>query len=189
MAPAAFNFNGRRLDLALGFRKARTAKEAARALGVETGSVFGLIQRMTAEGIIEPTGLGEPTRGSEYILTEDGAHALMLELERSRDPEEEESGVVLDGQEMIIARGGPLSRVQSVFADPGLSRVITWAATLGGDWLLALSVDADKFAAQKVVVALERAGCKCEHGKVDSTLSGRRLREQAVGLTDDGVVR
>ena len=53
MSRSGFNFRGRRLDLALAFRKARTAKEAARVLGVETGSVFGLIQRMAAEGIID----------------------------------------------------------------------------------------------------------------------------------------
>jgi DNA-binding MarR family transcriptional regulator len=188
MVSSAFNFNGRRLDLAIVFRNACTAKEAARALGVETGSVFGLIQRMMAEGIIEPTSLGEPTRGTEYVLTEDGAHALMLELERSRDPEEG-AGAVLDGQELIIVRGGLLSRVQAVFADPGLSRAIAWAATLGADWLLALSVDADKFAAQKLIVALEGAGCKCDHGKVDSKLSGRRLRERAADLADAEVAR
>jgi DNA-binding MarR family transcriptional regulator len=188
MAPATFNFNGRRLDLAIVFRRACTAKEAARSLGVETGSIFGLIQRMTAEGIIEPTSLGEPTRGTEYVLTEDGAHALELELERSRDPEEG-AGSVLDGQELIIARGGTLSRVQSVFADLELSRAVSWAATLGADWLLALSVDADKFAAQKLVVALEGAGCKCEYGKVDSMLSGRRLRERAADLDDVEVAK
>ncbi len=188
MSPSGFNFKGRRLDLAIVFRKARTAKEAARALGVETGSVFGLIQRMTAEGILEPLGLGEPTRGTEYALTEDGAHALALELERSRDPEEG-AGAVLDGQEVIVARGGPLSRVQAVFADPGLSRPIAWAATLGADWMLALSADADKFAAQKLVTALEGAGCICEHGKVDSKLSGRRLRERAADLVGAEAVR
>lgn len=188
MSPSGFNFKGRRLDLAIVFRRARTAKEAARALGVETGSVFGLIQRMAAEGIIEPLGVGEPTRGTEYVLTEDGAHALALELERSRDPEEDLDGV-LNGQEMIIARGGPLSRVQAVFADPGLSRAIAWAATLGADWLLALSADTDKFAAQKLVVALEGAGCRCEHGRVDSKLSGRRLRERAADLAGAEAVR
>lgn len=188
MSRSGFNFRGRRLDLALAFRKARTAKEAARVLGVETGSVFGLIQRMAAEGIIEPRGLGEPTRGTEYVLTEDGAHALTLELERSRDPEEG-ADAVLDGQEVIIARGGPLSRVQAVFADPGLSRAIAWAATLGADWLLALSADADKFAGQKLVIALEGAGCRCEYGTVDSKLSGRRLQERAADLTGVEAVR
>ena len=188
MSPSAFNFKGRRLDLALVFREARTAKEAARALGVETGSVFGLIQRMTAEGILEPLGLGEPTRGTEYVLTRDGAHALELELEPRHDPEEG-TGTVLDGQEVIIARGGPLSRVQSVFADPGLSRTIAWAATLGADWLLALGADADKFATEKLVVALEGAGCTCEYGKVDSMLSGRRLQQRAADLATAEVLR
>lgn len=188
MTASGFNFRGRRLKLAIVFRKARTAKEAASALGVETGSIFGLMQRMAAEGIVEPIGLGEPTRGTEYVLTEDGAHALALELERGRDPEED-TGTVVDGHEVIIARGGPLTDVQLVFADPALSLVIAWAATLGADWLLALSVDADQFAAQRLVVALERAGCKCERGKVDSRLSGRRLRERAVDLVGDEVSR
>lgn len=188
MTPVGFNFNGRRLDLAIVFRKARTAKEAARVLGVETGSIFGLMQRMTAEGIIEPIGLGEPTRGTEYILTEDGAHALTLELERRRDPEED-TGSLVFGQEAIIARGGSVLDVQSVFADPGRSLIVAWAATLGPDWLLVLAADADPFAAQRLVSALERAGCKCERGKVDSTLSGRRLRERAAELVGDEVLR
>lgn len=188
MSPSGFNFKGRRLDLALVFREARTAKEAARALGVETGSVFGLIKRMTAEGIIEPLGLGEPTRGTEYVLTSDGAHALELEMEQRRDPEEGLS-TLHEGQEVIIVRGGALSRVQSVFADAGLSRAIAWAATLGGDWLLTLAADTDKFATEKLVVALERAGCTCEYGKVDSMLSGRRLRQRAADLAPAGVLR
>lgn len=188
MAPSRFNFNGRRLDLAIAFRKAHTAKEAARALGVETGSIFGLIQRMAAEGIVEPVGLGEPTRGTEYVLTEDGAHALDLELERKRDPEEG-AGTVADGQEVIIVRAGPLVHVQSVFADPALSLVIAWAATLGADWLLALAADADQFAAQRLVIALEKVGCKCERGKVDSKLSGRRLRERAADLVGSEAIR
>ncbi|HXQ88372.1 MAG TPA: hypothetical protein VN733_01925 [Solirubrobacterales bacterium] len=188
MAPSAFNFKGRRLNLAIVFRKARTAKEAARALGVETGSIFGLIQRMTAEGIIEPIGLGEPTRGTEYVLTGDGAYALELELERRRDPEEG-TGAVLDGQEMIVARGGPVSRVQSVFADPGLSHPIAWAATLGSDWLLALAADADKFATEKLVIALEAAGCSCEYGRVDSRLSGPRLQQRAADLLNTEALR
>jgi hypothetical protein len=188
VAPVVFNFKGRRLNLAIVFRKACTAKEAASILGVETGSIFGLMQRMTAEGIIEPIGLGEPTRGTEYVLTEDGAHALTLELERRRDPEEG-AGTIREGQEMVIVRGGPLTEVQSVFADPALSLGIAWAATLGADWLLALSADTDQFAAQRLVVALERAGCKCERGKVDSRISGRRLRERAANLVGDEVVR
>lgn len=189
MASSRFNFNGRRLDLAVIFRKARTAKEAAHALGVETGSVFGLIRRMTAEGIIEPIGVGEPTRGTEYILTENGAHALELDLERKRDPEDG-AGTVAKGQDVIIVRGGRLADVQAVFADPGLSLVIAWAATLGADWLLALSANADQFAAQRLVVALEKkAGCGCERGTVDSKLSGSRLRERAVDLVGDEVVR
>jgi hypothetical protein len=188
VTPSGFNFKGRRLNLALAFRKARTAKEAARALGVETGSIFGLIQRMTAEGIIEPIGLGEPTRGTEYVLTEDGSHALELELERRRDPEEG-AGTVIDGQEVIVARGGPLAGVQAVFADPALSLAIAWAATLGADWLLALSPDADRFAGEKLVMALEETGCKCEWGRVDSRLSGRRLRERAADLVGGEVAR
>ena len=96
---------------------------------------------------------------------------------------------MLDGQEMIIARGGRLLRIQAVFADPGLSRSIAWAATLGADWMLALSTGTDKFAAQKLVAALEAAGCTCEHGKVDSKLSGRRLRERATDLLEAEVVR
>ena len=188
MTPAGFNFRGRRLNLAIAFRRARTAKEAARALGVETGSIFGLIQRMAAEGIIEPIGLGEPTRGTEYILTADAVHALALELEGRRDPEEG-VGTVVDRQEMIIARGGPLVDVQSVFAEPGLSLVIAWAAALGPDWLLALSPSADQFDVQRLVIALEKAGCRCERGTTDSPLSGRRLRERAADLVESEVAR
>jgi hypothetical protein len=178
---SGFNFKGRRRDLALVFRKARTAKEAARAIGVETGSIFGLVRRMAAEGIIEPLGPGEPTRGTEYILTEDAAYALTLELERTTDPEGDH-GTVVNGQEVLFARGGRLLDIQAVFADPSLSLVIAWAATLGADWLLALTVDADKFAAQKLIAALEKVGCQCDYGKVDSKLSGSRLRERAGGL-------
>jgi hypothetical protein len=92
---------------------------------------------------------------------------------------------VLDGQEVVVVRGGLLSRVQSVFADPEYSRPIAWAATLGADWLLAIAADADKFATQKLVFALEKkAGCTCEYGKVDSQLSGHRLQQRAADLVE-----
>jgi hypothetical protein len=88
---------------------------------------------------------------------------------------------------VIIARGGSLAPVQAVFANPTCSLAIAWAATLGADWLLALSPDADRFAGEKLVMALENAGCKCEWGRVDSRLSGRRLRERAADLVDSEV--
>ena len=72
--------------------------------------------------------------------------------------------------------------IQTVFADPSLSLIIAWAATLGADWLLALTVDADKFAAQRLIAALEKVGCQCDYGRVDSKLPGSRLRERAGDL-------
>lgn len=189
VASPGFNFNGRRLRLALEFREPQTAKQAARAIGAETGSVFGLIQRMTAEGILEPIGLGKPTRGTEYRLTEDAAYALTLELEREDQPQES-VGTVTEGQEVLIARGGPTIGTQRVFANPSISAgTIAWAASLGGDWLIALSVEAAKFDAQRLVVDLEKAGCKVERGQVDSKVSGSRLREQAISLVGEELAR
>lgn len=188
MTVATFNFNGRRHDLALVFRESRTAKQAARAIGVETGSVFGLIQRMTGEGMLKPVGLGKPTRGTEYVLTDDAAYALTLELEKDARPEEEGAGIVVKGQEMILARGGSEVDVQTVFADASLSsRTIAWAATLGPDWLIAISPGTEKFSEQKLVIALEKAGCRCERGMVDSMTTGSLLRERAISLTGIGV--
>src|ERR1700749_5002579 len=125
MAAVAFNFNGRRRKLAPPFRNASTAKEAARSLGVETGSVFGLIQRMTAEGILEPLGEGEPTRGTEYVLTRDASH--ILELEPGRRQEDGSVGTVDKGQRMVVVKDGRVSSAQAVFGDRDLSLLIAWA--------------------------------------------------------------
>ena len=174
---APLDFKGRRLGLANVFRDWSTAKEAAAELGVETGSVFGLIKRMHAEGILAAdSDPEEPTRGAQYRLT----HEARIALEKLDEAlgGEEEPGHLLDDQRLLIARGETLTDIEEVLADPALTSAIAWASWLGSSWLIAMRPDSDGYAWRKLASALERAGYLCERGRIDELQTGRRLRRQ-----------
>jgi hypothetical protein len=173
------DFRGRRLDLANVFRDWRTAKEAARELGTETGSVFGLIKRMHGERILEAdSDPGPPTRGTQYRLTHEARIALDEVVDRTLGCRQE-AGQLTDDQRLLIVRGDALADIEKVLADPGLSSAIAWGSWLGASWLLAMAPDCDAHAWRKLATVLEEAGYRCERGRIDELQSASRLRDQA----------
>jgi DNA-binding MarR family transcriptional regulator len=176
---ATHDFRGRRLDLALVFREKRTAREAARELGTQTGSVYGLIKRMHAEGMLEAdSDPAPPTRGTQYCLTDDARFALAQALE-STQVEREDAGRLTEGQHVLIASGAGVMAVQRVVADPALSAAVAWDAWLGASWLFAMNPESSFLTLKKLAAALERAGCDCQLGQVDGLEAGGQMREQA----------
>jgi hypothetical protein len=171
------DFKGRRLRLAQAFRDWSTANEAAAEMGTATGSVFGLIKRMHAERILEADSDPDPpTRGTQYRLTPDALVAL-----EAVDDEQGfgEIGRLSEGQRILIARGGALTEIERVMADPGLSSTVAWASWLGEGWLIAMQPDSDGHAWRKLATVLERAGYGCERGKIDELQAASRLRRQS----------
>jgi hypothetical protein len=172
------DFKGRRLALANACREWSTANEAARNLGTETGSVFGLIRRMHGEGILEAdSDPGPPTRGTQYRLTHEAR--LALEQLDGALAGEEEIGRLVEGQRLLIVRGEELADIEKTVADPALSSAISWATWLGGGWLIAMQPDSDGHAWRRLATVLEGSGYKCERGRVDELQAARQLRRQS----------
>lgn len=148
-------------------------------MGTETGSIFGLIKRMHAEGILEAdSGPDPPTRGTQYRLTHEARVALET-LDRALGSEEEAIGRLMDGQRLLIARGEALAEVEEILRDPSLSSAISWASWLGASWLIAMDPDSDGHPWRRLATVLERAGFSCERGRVDELQPASRLRQQA----------
>lgn len=172
------DLSGRRLDLANVFRDWKTPNEGARDLGTVTGSIFGLITRMHAERILEADcDPDPPTRGTQYRLTHEGRVALEEALREARGGEE--LGSLVDDQRLLIVRGGRMTDIQEVLAEPVLSASIAWGSWLGASWLLAMAENASPHAWRKLTSVLEAAGYECERGRIDELQSGRQLREQS----------
>jgi len=134
---------------------------------------------MHSEGILEAdTDPGAPTRGTQYQLTHPARIALDDIALQTRD-EGQEVGRLLDDQRVLIVEEGTLAAVETVLADPGLSAEVAWGAWLGASWLLAMAPDADGHAWRRLATVLEKAGCRCERGKIDELQAAGRLREQS----------
>jgi DNA-binding PadR family transcriptional regulator len=173
------DFSGRRLDLANAFRYRATAKQAARELGTETGSVFGLIRRMHDEGIIESDSDPDPpTRGTQYRLSHKARIALDELMEQAVD-QPDEAGKLTENQRLLIVRGEAFAELERVLADPGLSANVAWASWVGAGWLVAMIPDCSSHSWRRLATAIEESGNRCELGKVDEPQLGRHWREQS----------
>lgn len=173
----ARDLRGSRRDLALVFsRGKRTAHEAAKELGRPTGSIFGVIRRMHAEGLlIADSDPDPPTRGTSYHLAED---ALAL-LDQNLAPTDE-VGRLGEGQRVVfVERKKNLATASEVLAARVSTGLISWGAELPGGWLLVMVADADPFQVSRLVAAFERAGCRCRDAPVDALASGPQLRQRA----------
>jgi len=171
------DFKGRRLALANTFRRWATANEAARELGTETGSVFGLIRRMHSEKILEAKSDPDPpTRGTEYRLTH-RAFVALDGLDEARAGEAR-PGLLSADQCVLIVKGRQLSGLEAAVADPSLSSDVAWASWLGSGWLIAMEPESDGHSVRKLATVLEARGYECDLGKLDEILPASRLRRQ-----------
>jgi hypothetical protein len=177
--PSLPDFNGRRLHLANAFRDWRTAQEAADELGTETGSVFGLIKRMHAEGILEAdSDPAPPTRGTQYRLKHE-ARVVLDELLAQIGDEHQEPGHLEADQRLLVARGNSLVGLETALADPALSTAVAWVAWMGSSWLFAMKADCEAHTLRRLATVLEQAGYECERGRVDELQAGHRFRAQS----------
>jgi hypothetical protein len=175
------DLRGSRRDLAIVFGDGwKTAHEAAEAVGRPTGSIFGVLRRMHAEGLlISDADPDPPTRGTQYRLSDDTSEALSEALL-------EESGVgqLIEGQRLLVVerKKSRLAAIE-VLTESVSAGLIVWGAELPSGWLLAMDLDADSFRVQTLAVAFERAGCRCYEAPVDAIVPGSLLRKRATTVS------
>ncbi len=175
------DLRGSRRELAIAFGDGwKTAHEAANAMGRPTGSIFGVLRRMHAEGLlIADSDPHPPTRGTQYRLSDDATEALHVSLS-------EESGVgqLAAGQRLLVVeRKKARLAATRILTESESTGLIAWGAELPSGWLLAMDPDADSFRVQVLAGAFERAGCRCYEAPVDAVLPGSQLRKRAARIT------
>ena len=173
--PAKGELRGSRRDLALVFSEGwKTANEAGREMGRPTGSIFGVLRRMHADGLLEADS-EEPTRGTQYRLTDHGRNLL-----REAPDSEGVVGRLAVGQRMLLVeRRKSLGASSEVLAGTASAALIAWGAELPNGWLLALVPGVDPHQVRKLQRAFEGAGCRCVEAPIDAVVPGRLLRERA----------
>ena len=150
------------------------------ALGRPTGSIFGVLRRMHADGLlISDCDPEPPTRGTQYRLSENATEMLA-------DALSEQNGVghlTLGQRLLMVERKKSRLAATQVLTESSSAGIIAWAAELPSGWLLVISADADPFRVQSLCTEFERAGCRCQDAPVDAVLAGPLLRERAATLT------
>lgn len=176
----AGNLRGSRLDIAVVLsNKELSANQIAQALGKQTGSIFGVLKRMHAEGLIE-TDTEPPTRGAKYSLADETRGLLDEALAERSDP-----GLLAEDRQILVVEGtNDALALQEVLATVSVSRHIAWGASLGWGQLLVLDEETDDFHAQRLAIALQRAGYSCRGAALGAIKDGADLREQALTLVD-----
>jgi hypothetical protein len=181
MATAA-DFRGSRKDVALVLAGApRTLHEASKALGKPTSSIYRLVQRMLADGLLLADS-DPPTRGTLYRLNPEVRAALDAALAHDQP-----IGRVQEGQRLLLVDGDEgLLALQRVLVDPRFSGCVAWAAELDGTagMLLALAPEAARLPAERLIVALERAGFRCIERRAGELIGADDLRRHAVALLE-----
>jgi DNA-binding MarR family transcriptional regulator len=174
------DFRGSRLALAETLLEGgKSASEIAAALGKPTGSIFGVLKRMVAEGLIIADS-GEPQRGTHYLLSPE-ASTTLEEIQR----EAPQPGRIAAGQRLIVIDPpDALAAVQRIFAGAD-AQLIEWAIETGaGGWLLALRSE-DSYPVQRLRMAFEAAGAKSREVSAVAILSGEELAKRAQWLLED----
>lgn len=180
--PSPRDFRGSRRELVLAFSDgSKTAHEAGRALGRPTGSIFGVLKRMHAEGLLVAD-TDPPSRGTRYELAPGVREAL-------RDAEAEASavGTLERGQRLLLVDhpSDPIA-AQRALSRESLAGSVAWAAEVGGGWLLALAPEvSSSYPLQRLEAALSQAGAACRQVHVTDLLDGDELRDRACWLLED----
>ncbi len=153
--------------------------EAARMLGKSTGSVYGTAHRMLAEGLLVADS-DEPTRGTQYELTEEGRRLL-------EDPAGTAlpAGAVSEGQRFVYVDGIlDQVKVQRLLTHRSLLGVLAWAAELDGGLLLMMRPETERNAVQRVATAFNAAGLRSAHRRIGEFIEPRDLRSEAMSALD-----
>jgi DNA-binding MarR family transcriptional regulator len=173
------DFRGSRLALAETLLEgSKSASEIARALDKRTGSIFGVLRRMVAEGLLLAD-TGQPERGTNYALTRE-ARETVEEIQR----EVPQPGLITPGQRLIFVEApAGLTAAQRILAGAD-GELIEWAIETGAGWLLALRSE-DSYPVQRLRMAFESAGAGSREVSAEAVLSGEELATRARWLLED----
>lgn len=179
---AQIDLRGSRRELALVLADGpRTAHEVSKTLGKPTGSFYGVLKRMHAEGLVLAD-TDKPTRGTQYTLAPDAHEAL-----RDKDEERPGVGILHTGQQLLLVEqpDDPIA-IHRILSRPSISASVAWAAEVGGGWLLALSPElSGSYPLQRLELALAHAGIACRQIHVTGLLRGEELRDRASWLLEE----
>ncbi len=176
------DLRGSRRELAAVFADGpKTAHEASKELGKQTGSIFGVLKRMHSEGLLVAD-TDEPTRGTQYTLSQDGRELLRESMTREHVP-----GALVDGQQLLLVdRPDDVISVQRIFARASVSGAVAWTAEVASGWLLALDPEStSSYPLQRLELELAGRGITCTPLHVTGLLSGRELRSRASWLLEE----
>jgi len=174
------DFRGTRLAVSLALLQgAMAASQLARHLGKPTGSIFGVLRRMVADGILE-IDTDAPTRGTLYSLTP-AAREILREVEREPDAI---GRIERDQKLLLVESPAAMTTAQEVLAEGRASNLIVWAAETNGGWLLSLDTDSS-YPVYQLRMALETAGAPSRELSVGDVLSGAELQERGAWLLED----
>jgi DNA-binding PadR family transcriptional regulator len=180
----ARDLKGSRRDIAVALSDDwRTANEVAKMLGKQTGSIFGVLRRMHADGLLTADSDPDPpTRGTQYRLT-----ALGLEALREALADAGYVGQLAEGGRLLfVERRKGLLPASEVLASKVGAGLVEWAAELPSGWLLALVDGADAHRVHLLQGELEQAGCRWHDLHVDALVTGAMLRQRAESLHTRG---
>ena len=183
-AMAAPALRGLRKDIALALASrrddgGRTLYETGKAIGRRSGDIQRIVHGMVSDGLLRPSD-PEPTRGTQFSLTEAGHTALERELETELVP-----GLFVDHQRFLRVVISDERALQAVFAEREFSALLAWVMETGrGDeWLLALRPDLTRrHPVSRLIGALKDSGAECEALLSNSILSADEFRAIGAGL-------
>jgi DNA-binding MarR family transcriptional regulator len=180
MAAPTQSLSGSRRSLALAFSDGpRTLNEVARRLGKSTSSIYGLAQRMLAEGLLTAED-DPPTRGTHYWLTDDARPLLEIAADQNPPP-----GMLLEGQRFVFAWGNTARvAVQRLLEDGFLEGVLAWAAEVDGGLLLVVLPETGRNEVQRLATAFDSAGLQSAYGRVGEFIAPKDLRAEARSAID-----
>jgi hypothetical protein len=162
------------------YEGSKTASEIADALGRPTGSLFGVITRMVADGVLIAD-TGEPARGTRYALAPE-ARELLLRDERPPP----EAGM-LRGRLRLLLVDAPkhMAEAQRLLSSGPTADRIAWVASTGSGWLIAFDSDSS-FPVERLQTDLDRhAGATSTAVLVDEVIAGDEFQLRAEWMLTD----
>jgi hypothetical protein len=165
-------FRGQRLEIAAALSDRRaTLYETAKALGRRSGDIQKALRQMHDEGIIEAAD-PEPTRGTEFWLSDAYAEALEDALKQGRP------GQLRADQDVLHLRAEGEAAYRAILGSARDTASVAWAARLGadGEYLLALSTEAPAAQISALRGALEAAGVVVRRWRIAEFFDAEEMR-------------
>jgi DNA-binding PadR family transcriptional regulator len=172
---------GLRKEIALALSdRERTLYETAKAVGRRSGDIQRSLRQMVDEEIVKASD-PEPTRGTEYILTDAGRTLLEQELDVVLVP-----GLFAANQRFLRITAPDEAPLQAVFRQREFAAMLGWAVELGGsdEWLLGLRPGLGRHGMSRLRDALKAAEVTCREHVAQEVLTADQFTRIGAALDD-----